>query len=208
MGSTRADDEKPLHAVEINAFWMMQTEVTNAHYALCITDGACTPPLNERIDDPDYANHPVTNVDWGQASVYAEWAGGRLPTEAEWEVAARGTDQRPFPWGDTAPDESLLNFASTTNDTAPVAEYPLGISPYGLYDMAGNVEEWVADWYADDYYAASPAQNPPGPAEGIFRVVRGGSYHSDANLVLTTTRGKAAPNRGYASVGFRVVLDD
>lgn len=208
MGSTRQEDEKPLHAVELDAFWIMQTEVTNAEYALCVADGACTPPLNERIDDPAYADHPVVNVDWSQANSYAAWAGGRLPTEAEWEMAARGSDLRPFPWGNAAPDATLSNFDSTINDTTPVATYPLGVSPLGLYDMAGNVEEWVADWYADDYYAASPALNPLGPDEGIFRVVRGGSYHSDANLVLVTTRGKAAPNRGYASVGFRVVIDD
>jgi formylglycine-generating enzyme required for sulfatase activity len=207
MGSTRQNDEKPLHVVDINAFWIMQTEVTNAEYARCVGDGTCTPPHNSLANNPEEADHPVVNVDWMQASAYAKWAGGRLPSEAEWEKAARGSDLRPFPWGANTPEATLLNFNSTLSDTTPVMNYPLGVSPYGLYDMAGNVEEWVADWYANDYYAASPAENPPGPTEGIFRVVRGGSYHSDATLVQTTSRGKAAPIRGYATVGFRVVQD-
>lgn len=207
MGSTVANDEKPLHAIELDAFWIGLTEVTNEQYAQCVAAGACTAPDNDLADDPAYADHPVVNIDWFQAAEYAAWAGGRLPTEAEWEKAARGTDARPFPWGGQTPDNTFLNFNMSAGTTEAVGAYPAGASPYGLLDMAGNVEEWVADWYAGDYYVASPVENPAGPDEGVFRAARGGSFNSNPNLVRASVRGKALPNTGYPSVGLRIVVD-
>lgn len=205
MGSTVAKDEQPVHRVTLNAFWIMQTEVTNAQYASCVTAKICTPPGNQLWDEPTSAAHPVTNVNWEQANQYARWAGGRLPTEAEWEKAARGTDERIYPWGNQEVSDQLLNYNFVKGATTPVGSYPEGASPYQALDMAGNVEEWVADWYTDNYYANSPAENPPGPDKGIFRVVRGGSFNSTRIAVRTTARGKALPNTGFPSVGFRVV---
>lgn len=205
MGSTIARDEQPEHTVTITGFWIGQTEVTNAQYARCIADGACTPPHNDNWTNPDQADFPVTHVDWEQANTYAQWAGGRLPTEAEWEKAARGTDGRTFPWGDDVTDEQRLNFNAMTGAVA-VGSYPAGASPYGALDMAGNVEEWVADWYAPDAYAQSSGANPTGPTTGILRVVRGGSFKSSGGGVRTSVRGRAAPAINFDNVGFRVVV--
>ena len=207
MGSSSGDQsEQPVHAVTLDGFWIGQTEVTNAQYARCVEANICTPANNTRWNDPAYADHPVANVDWEQANQYAAWAGGRLSTEAEWEKAARGTDQRSYPWGDQVADQQRLNYNFVHGDTTPVGQYADGASFYGVLDMAGNVEEWVADWYAADYYASSPGQNPPGPAAGSQRVVRGGSFNSNGFDVRATARDRAFPNVDYPSVGFRVVL--
>lgn len=205
MGSTTTKDEQPVHTVTLQAFWIKQTEVTNAEYGRCVTAKACTPPTNQRWSDPAFASHPVTNINWAQANQYAEWVGGRLPTEAEWEKVARGADARVYPWGQQEISDQLLNYNFVKGATVPVGSYPDGASTYGALDMAGNVEEWVADWYSDSYYASSPAENPAGPEQGIFRVVRGGSFNSTRVAVRTTARGKALPNTGFPSVGFRVV---
>ena len=206
MGSEIAADEMPHHRVAVDSFWMGQTEVTNAQYVRCVDAGACTAPHPDNHDwrDAARANYPITYVDWNQASAYATWVGGRLPTEAEWEKAAHGTEGRDFPWGDEVTDDQRLNFNSPQGPVA-VGSYPAGASPYGALDMAGNVEEWVADWYAPDYYSQSPADNPVGPTDGHFRVVRGGSYNSSRGNVRTTKRGRALPN-AFPSVGFRVVV--
>lgn len=206
MGSTDNTDEMPMHTVDLADFWMQQTEVTNTAYGRCITANVCTPPANQRWNDATYANYPVTNISWNQANQYATWVGGRLPTEAEWEKAARGTDARIYPWGEQEISDELLNYNFVKGDTMPVGSYPAGAGPYGTLDMAGNVEEWVADWYGDTYYASAPAQNPLGPETGIFRVVRGGSFNSKRVDVRTTVRGKALPNSRLPGVGFRVVL--
>lgn len=205
MGSTDNQAEMPTHTVDLDDFWMMQTEVTNAEYGRCVTAAACTPPTNPRWNDAGYANYPVMQVNWNQANQYAAWAGGRLPTEAEWEKAARSTDARIYPWGEQAISDQLLNYNFVKGDTMPVGSYPAGAGPYGTLDMAGNVEEWVADWYGDTYYASAPPQNPLGPDSGIFRVVRGGSFNSKRVDVRTTARGKAVPNSRLPGVGFRVV---
>lgn len=205
MGSEIEPDERPNHRVDVASFWIGQTEVTNAQYALCVDANACTAPRNNEWADAAKANHPVTHVDWSQASAYAAWIGGRLPTEAEWEKAAHGTDARNFPWGDEVTDEQRLNFNSPQGPVA-VGSYPAGAGPYGALDMAGNVEEWVADWYAADYYSQSPYDNPTGPTDGRFRVVRGGSYNSSRGDVRTTKRGRALPDPAFPGVGFRVVV--
>ncbi|MCB0081965.1 MAG: SUMF1/EgtB/PvdO family nonheme iron enzyme, partial [Caldilineaceae bacterium] len=126
------------------------------------------------------------------------------PTEAEWEKAARSDDERIFPWLGEATDDDLLNF--NAQSTVAVGSFPAGASPYGLLDMAGNVEEWVNDWYSPTYYAESPPANPPGPSNGFFRVVRGGSFVSNRGMVRTTARGRAVPDSTFPTVGFRVLL--
>ena len=206
MGSMDNQNEMPTHTVDLDDFWIMQTEVTNAEYGRCVMVPACTPPNNQRWNDATYANYPVINTTWHQANQYAAWAGGRLPTEAEWEKAARSTDARVYPWGEQEISDQLLNYNFVKGATMPVGSYPAGAGPYGTLDMAGNVEEWVGDWYGDSYYASAPAKNPLGPGDGVFRVVRGGSFNSKRMDVRTTARGKALPNSHFPSVGFRVVV--
>lgn len=213
MGSPEGigkSDESPQHIVYLDTFWIMQTEVTNAQYARCVSAGVCSAPDNSRWQDPAYADHPVTDVDWNQADAYAQWAGGRLPTEAEWEKAARGPSTgsgagRTYPWGEHAPDATLANCCKFVNDTTPVGSYPAGVSPYGVLDMAGNVWEWTADWYDSGYYSQSPAQNPTGPTSGDSRVVRGGAYDWDADVVRVASRNRYNPGFRHWTVGFRVV---
>lgn len=207
MGSeTGQTNEKPVHTVSVDDFWIMQREVTNAQYARCVEAAVCQPPHNQRWNDPQFNEYPVTDVDWNQAVAYATWVGGRLPTEAEWEKAARGTDARTYPWGNADAAPLLLNYNLSVGDTTPTGYYPAGASFYGVLDMAGNVEEWVADWYARDYYATAPAQNPSGPPTGSTRVLRGGSFTSLAADVRTTARGYTVPAADADAVGFRVVI--
>jgi eukaryotic-like serine/threonine-protein kinase len=206
MGSaTGQANEKPVHAVYVDDFWIMQSEVTNTQYARCVEAAVCQPPHNQRWDDPRFSAYPVTDVDWDQAVAYATWVGGRLPTEAEWEKAARGADERTYPWGNAAPTPLLLNYNLSEGDITPTGHYPAGASFYGVLDMAGNVEEWVADWYTADYYTTAPAQNPPGPPTGDTRVLRGGSFTSIARDVRATARGYTLPNADAPTTGFRVV---
>ena len=207
MGATSADssaddDEKPQHVVYLDAFWIMKTEVTNAQYAQCVAAGACAEPGNTRWQDHEYIDHPVVNVGWSQAQTYCVWAGGRLPTEAEWEKAARGADGRRYPWGDAVPDVQRANYGNPNGGTTPVGSYPAGASPYGALDMAGNVWEWVADWYDAGYYARSPAVNPLGPDTGIGRVLRGGSWDYAAGGLRCSSR-RYGPALRYSNIGFR-----
>ncbi|UCD88665.1 MAG: SUMF1/EgtB/PvdO family nonheme iron enzyme, partial [Desulfobacterales bacterium] len=200
------EDELPVHNVCISAFEMDVHEVTNAEYAECVNDGACTPPTQPSsctrmtyYGNPAYDDFPVIHVDWNQATDYCSWAGGkRLPTEAEWEYAARGglSDKR-FPWGDSI-NGTDANFWDSgdpwDNDTSQVEYYtPNG---YGLYDMAGNVWEWVNDWYQSDYYTVSPPNDPPGPgaAGSTSRVLRGSSLSHLSNDLRVANRSYAHPD--------------
>ncbi|MBI4732458.1 MAG: SUMF1/EgtB/PvdO family nonheme iron enzyme [Chloroflexi bacterium] len=210
---TEPSDHSPAHTVTLDGFWIHQTEVTNRMYALCVGLGICTAPYQETgkpywYANPVHADAPVVGVDWYQAETYCEWIEGRLPTEAEWEKAARGTEGDPHPWGDEDPDCSLLNFSGCFEPVRPidVRSYFNGASPFELADTAGNASEWVLDWYDDEYYPVSPSQNPTGPAEGDLRVVRGSYYESEAEAVPVYLRSAVDPLEHHAEVGFRCVL--
>jgi eukaryotic-like serine/threonine-protein kinase len=204
-------DDSPRHTVYLDTYWIDQTDITNAMYAKCVQAGKCKFNIQHaqtavHYNDPDYANHPVVYVTWYQAVAYCGWAGRRLPSEAEWEKGARGTDGRTFPWGKTAANSSLANYNDAIGDTTPVGSYPLGASPYGLLDMAGNVRQWVADWFDALFYRNSPLQNPLGPGLGVKRVLRGGSFKDPANGVRVTTRFEHEPGSAGMNRGFRCAI--
>lgn len=195
-------DEKPTHAVALNPYWMDKVEVTNGMYQLCVQAGACQPPRQLKsashasyFDNQDFADYPVIYVTWQNAANYCKWAGRRLPTEAEWELAARGSaDARRYPWGDQSPDNTLANYDYQTRDTSRVGSFPKGASPFGLLDMAGNVWEWVSDFYNPNYYNTTSDQNPTGPAgtDGGPKSIRGGSWADNFKDLRVSNRGYAA----------------
>jgi formylglycine-generating enzyme required for sulfatase activity len=212
-GEGGKDDEKPVHAVYLDAYWIDQTEVTNVTYAKCVDTGVCNPPssTNSNTRDNYYGNsefddYPVIYVSWNDVVVYCDWAGRRLPTEAEWEKAARGTDERVYPWGDMI-DESYANYSRNIGDTTAVGSYEKGSSFYGAYDMAGNVWEWVSDWYSENYYSTSPLSNPMGPNSGTYRVLRGGTWRSDGNGLRASIRFWNSPSLVDDYYGFRCARD-
>ncbi len=211
----------PAHVVNLDAFYIDKYEVTNAQYLECELEQQCAPPKNPRFyDDKNYRNHPVVFVDWNMAVAYCAWRGARLPTEAEWEKAARGRESFSYPWGNKF-DGALLNFCDINcenagadrnssdgyGNTAPVGSFAGGVSPYGVYDMAGNVAEWIADWYDENYYAISPSANPLGPESGLYRVLRGGSFLGNRDAVLAYKREFLNPLTAYNYIGFRCVRD-
>ncbi len=211
MGSENGrSDERPVHTVYLDAFYMDIYEVTNALYEKCVQAGACTPPgetgsksRSSYYGNAEFAAYPVINVNWEQASALCQWRGGRLPSEAEWEKAARGgLEGKLYTWGDEPPDCQRANMwdkeSACVGDTSQVGSYaPNG---YGLFDMAGNVWEWVEDWYGASYYANSPASNPTGPASGNARVTRGGSWGD--NLALN----ERVASRSRLTAEYRVTI--
>jgi formylglycine-generating enzyme required for sulfatase activity len=201
MGSKDFSDA-PVHNVYLDAFWIDQFEVTNEMYAKCVADNStCAEPSNtNHFSNASYANHPVVYVDWEMAKTYCNWAGGDLPTEAQWEKAARGADERTYPWGNDAPSKDLLNYNGDVGDTTPVGSYESGKSPYNAYDMAGNVWEWVNDWY--DVY---PDGNKSASTDfgQTYRVLRGGAWGSYDNGVRSAYRFWHFPSLTYNSIGFR-----
>lgn len=203
-------DETPEHKVYLDAFWMYKTEVTNAMYAQCVNAGFCDQPCsietNPRFRDPRYANYPVVYVTWQDAMDYCTWVGGRLPTEAEWEKAARGLGKAKYPWQEGYPSAQNVNAANTVGDTTPAGSYPLSASPFGLSDMAGNVREWVYDWYDADYYTFSSAQNPLGPTSGTDKVLKGGSYYDTYEHTRIADRLHHSPSSAGINRGFRCVI--
>ena len=202
-------DEKPSHTVELAGFWMDKVEVTNGMYVLCVNAGNCEIPREIKsasrpkyFGAEEFNDYPVIYVTQEDAQNYCAWAGRRLPTEAEWEYAARGggTDFRIFPWGDELPTEALANFDYKLRDTQRVGSYPNGASPFGILDMAGNVWEWVSDYYKENYYNESPAFNPLGPdtfsVNGKRVVIRGGSWADGFKDLRVSNRGYSlAPDR-------------
>jgi formylglycine-generating enzyme required for sulfatase activity len=223
MGSTEGDaNEQPVHTVLLDGFWIDRTEVTNAQYLRCVEAGGCSPPPESSSATRDsyygnstYDNYPVTKVHWHLAADYCAWAGARLPTEAQWEYAARGPEGRVFPWGDEF-DGTRLNYCDANcpreyadetvddgyaADTAPVGSYPGGASWCGALDMAGNVWEWVADSYGD--YPSGRQVNPTGPASGEDRVLRGGSWVNDRDPARCACRGRGGPGYWLDDFGFR-----
>ncbi len=232
MGDDESDDrdQQPAHLVRLDAYYIDETEVTNGAYAQCVEEGVCDPPdspsatyHSSYYGDPAFDDYPVIFVSWYDADVFCTWRDARLPSEAEWEKAAgleplEGLKYR-YPWGD-AFDGLRLNFCDKNcprdykdsavddghQDTAPVGSYENGRSPFGLYDMSGNVMEWVSDWYSSRAYLESTDTNPLGPLEGEFKVIRGGSWLSPATDVTVPTRDSFDPLVTRANLGFRCAV--
>jgi len=214
MGTTedsefKPQEEMPQHNVYLDGFWIDKVPVTIAQYKQCVASGKCFAIVTQSIfpeyNNPDYAEHPMTYVNWDSASIYCAWVGGQIPTEAQWEKAARGTDGRLYPWGNEPPDASLLNFNNIFRSTTIVGSFMKGASPYGVLDMAGNVREWVLDWYGDTYYKDSPLVNPGGPDGGIKKVLKGGAWDDPWIYVRSASRLTHVPDSPGNNRGFRCV---
>ena len=212
MGSDETNDAgaRPAHTVYLDAFYMDKYEVTNEMYALCADAIECRKPLSSDsptrttyYDNPVFANYPVLHVDWSMAAAYCEWRGARLPTEAEWEKAARGTDARIYPWGDTAPDCSYANGPGCVGDTVPVDQYDKNVSPYGIYGMAGNVMEWTSSLFK--FYPYDPTDGREDSDARGERIARGGAWHNFGRNARTDTRYELDPAHDGAYVGIRCV---
>jgi serine/threonine-protein kinase len=209
MDTNKKVDEEPAHSVTMKGYWIDKLEVTNGMYMLCVQAGACEPPQHFKsqtrdsyFNNPEFDAYPVVYVTWLQADTYCKWAGRRLPTEAEWEYAARGTDFRTYPWGDTRPDSSFGNFNYFVGDTAQVGSFPAGASPFGVLDMAGNAAEWVADYYDSKYYEKGVTTNPPGPGSRssyFNRVVRGGTFQDGFKDIRLANRASVRGSNPQAS---------
>lgn len=210
-------DEAPMRQIYLDAYYLDTFEVTVSAFAACVTAGACTKANYDEkgrnascnLGDPNRLNHPMNCVSWYGANQYCKFAGKRLPTEAEWEKGARGTDGRKYPWGNTAPDCTYTNFCQCVGTTTPAGTYPKGVSPYGAYDMSGNMLEWTYDTYSSDYYVKSPDTNPQGPTnDGAYRVNRGGSYGSNSECISqqrAPDRASSARGAKVGTIGFRCV---
>lgn len=212
-------DTQPRHRVYLDAFWMDRTESTNAMFAGCVALDVCTPRPEMRgttgvasrthldyYHDPAYSNYPVLTYTPDDAETYCACMGRRLATEAEFEKAARGTDARTYPWGD-ALDCAHASYLGCTKDTTDVATPLSGASPYGALNLAGNVWEWVGDWYSEDYYSQSPDTNPLGPLTGEGRVRRGGGFRSLPRDLRVTARASGNPQHYFdGQMGFRCAM--
>lgn len=218
-GFTCLPDEIPLHTVKLGDFYIDKFEVTTTQYAECVKAGACESPSNSAsetkdyfFENPIYANYPVIYVTWENADAYCTWVGKRLPTEAEWERAARGSNAKTYPWGDKDPTCILVNgydnasSSNCTGDLSEVGSHPDGASKYGVMDMAGNVWEWVSDWYSEVYYGQSPTENPAVPTSGSYKVLRGGGWSSNWVFLRTASRGFDPVFNSSKDAGFRCAV--
>ncbi len=213
MGSDRGqDDEQPVHRVLVKAFYLETHEVTVARYAAFLMSQKADPPFkwNEATSGV-HESKPVAGVNWYDARDYCRWIGRRLPTEAEWELAARGTEGRMYPWGDAQPTRGHANAGHTKwhgyDTLTNVGQFELGKTPNGVYDLAGNLWEWVADWYDATYYQFSQRENPSGPSAGPLRALRGGAWNNDAKTIRSANRAGYAPDARRNDVGFRCAKD-
>jgi formylglycine-generating enzyme required for sulfatase activity len=203
------DDEQPRHKVYLDAFYIDQFEVTTERYAKFLLASGWEKPVNwDKVKVPEHADRPVIGVSWSDADAYCRITGRRLPTEAEWERAARDENERKFPWGDGRPMASVALFGQMTQFSydilRPVGSYAKGAGPYGTYDQAGNVAEWVQDWYDGEYYREGPQRNPSGPSHGQYKMTRGGSWSDMPVYLLSASRTtKLPPETRNAFVGFR-----
>lgn len=215
------DSSQPAHKVTLSSFNIYMTEVSNKMYKNCVSANYCKPPLNTssetRINyynNPDFDNYPVVYVNWKMAQTYCQWAGGRLPTEAEWEYAARGSQEFLFTWGDNIPNSELANIGNLYADTTPVDSFTLGESPFGLLNMVGNVWEWVQDWYQADYYTSNSSWiNPIGPdfgedLNGQLKTGKGGSYWISIGNSSPGLRDWYQADLAGSAVGFRCVIGE
>ncbi|MBI5206689.1 MAG: formylglycine-generating enzyme family protein [Candidatus Firestonebacteria bacterium] len=228
MGCDKGGDafEAPMHKVKLSAYYIDKNEVTNEDYKKFIDDGGYTKKElwseegfawkeknkitgPQYMDDSKYNNpkQPVCGVSFYEAEAYAKWAGKRLPTEAEWEKAARGTDARTYPWGNEYKKGLCNNKDENIKKPTEVCKYANGLSPYGLYDMAGNVNEWCTDYFSADFYKKGPKDNPKGPDKGDKKVIRGGGHSYDTYYCRTTRRGAYDHGQRSNSIGFRCVKD-
>ena len=207
------DEESPRREVYLDAFYIDRYEVTTGRYArfLAATGSARPPDGWEALDLNRDDDLPVVGVDWNDAAAYCQWAGRRLPTESEWEKAARGSDGRRYPWGDASPTLDLANYQNASPDAydgglAKVGRHPAGLSPYGVHDLAGNASEWVSDWYSDSF-PVGDVRNPKGPEAGTERVIRGSGRFDPAERLVATKRYHGTPDLRAEDIGFRCARD-
>ena len=199
MGSAAGlPDERPPHPVSISAFYLDRHEVSQIAYQAFLE--ARKKPSSTRVEHPE---HPATMVSWDQAAAYCEWQDKRLPTEAEWEYAARGPQGRTYPWGDAPPTRLRARFGGLFKGPIAIDTRPQGATPEGVFHLVGNVAEWVQDWWHPGYYALSPPVDPTGPEEGDFKVVRGGSWSQSAEELRAAARSYHNPDKGASYIGFR-----
>jgi formylglycine-generating enzyme required for sulfatase activity len=200
----------PEKTVYLDGYWIDSTEVTNKMYSQCVATGNCAAPAQEVgapvYSNPQYGDYPVVGVTWDMAANYCKWTQGQLPTEAQWEKAARGESGSIFPWGISSPSCSLLNYKGCVGHTTAVTDFPDGRSPYGGFDMAGNVFQWVNDFYDEHAYDSMPTQNPAGPGSGDSHVLRGSSFETDAGLLSAAVRHFGGAKFHSGELGFRCVV--
>lgn len=201
----------PEKTIYLDGYWIYETDVTNKMYAQCVSTGNCAAPAQEIgtpvYSNPEFGDYPVVGVSWDMAANYCQWAQGQLPTEAQWEKAARGDSGALFPWGIDTPSCALLNYKGCLGHTNDVTDYPGGHSPYGAYGLAGNVFQWVNDFYDEHYYDSMPSRNPTGPASGDYHSLRGSSFETEAKLLQSGVRHFGAAAYHSGDLGFRCAVN-